>query len=65
LGCAGPPPNGALHNPELFAEYVALEREVGYTVHPGKTLEQYAGFTVEQAFAQRRRLPVLNRTVAA
>ncbi len=64
LGSRNDARNGALHNPELFAEHVAQERRVGSTMHRGQTLEQYAGVTVEQAHANRRYLPVLKASAA-
>lgn len=57
--------NGAIHHPEVFAEYVEAERRTGSTVHQGKrggareTLEQFAGITVAEAREAHRRLPVL------
>jgi 3'-phosphoadenosine 5'-phosphosulfate sulfotransferase (PAPS reductase)/FAD synthetase len=49
--------NGALHNPELYAEYVALEQETGYTLHMSrKTLPEITGLTIEAAY----QLKVLN-----
>ena len=52
--------NGALHDPELFARFVAKERETGSTFHQSrKPLEVVAGITVAEARAQRRRLPVV------
>lgn len=36
--------NGALHNPELFARYVEMERRTGYTLHMSrKSLEEITG----------------------
>ncbi|GGN32379.1 phosphoadenosine phosphosulfate reductase domain-containing protein [Deinococcus daejeonensis] len=36
--------NGALHNPELYARYVELERRTGYTMHMSrKSLEELTG----------------------
>lgn len=55
--------NGALADPENFSQYVALERETGYTCHQSRRpLEEVAGLTVEEArrlHDQRRRLPVV------
>ena len=34
--------NGARHNPELFREYVAIERDSGFTFQNGKSLESLA-----------------------
>lgn len=63
LGSARDARNGALHNPELFARYVDLERRTGYTAHQSrKGLEEFAGLTVAEAFAQRRTLPVIQGT---
>jgi 3'-phosphoadenosine 5'-phosphosulfate sulfotransferase (PAPS reductase)/FAD synthetase len=60
LGSARDARVGALHNPELFAEYVALERTTGYTMHQSrKSLETLAGLSVAEAFAQRRHLPTV------
>lgn len=52
---------GAIHRPDLFRQYVELEKATGYTCHQSrKTLEEVAGLTVEQAFAEhKRRLPVI------
>lgn len=50
LGSANDARNGAIHNPELYAKYVEMERRTGYTVHQSrKTLEEITGLTVEQA----------------
>lgn len=60
MGSAADAWTGAVHNPELYAEYVALEERTGYTMHQSRaSLVQLTGLTVEQAFAQRRRLPVV------
>lgn len=58
LGSAGDARNGALHNPELFAEHVELEELTGFTMHRDKSLEDFAGITVADAFAGRRHLPI-------
>jgi len=66
LGSANDARNGAVHNPDLYAEYVALEERTGYTMHQSrKSLVQLTGLTVEGARAQRRALPVLASTEAA
>lgn len=59
LGSASDARNAALHNPELFEKYAALERITGSTLHPSKSLEATAGMTVAEAYAQRRTLPVV------
>ncbi|MFO0610650.1 MAG: phosphoadenosine phosphosulfate reductase family protein [Polyangiales bacterium] len=60
LGSARDARNAALHNPELFARYVEIEQRTGSTVHQSrKGLEEVAGLTVAQAYAQRRSLPVI------
>jgi hypothetical protein len=36
--------NGALHNPELYARYVEIERRTGYTMHQSRrSLEEITG----------------------
>jgi len=36
--------NGALHNPELYAKYVEIERRTGYTMHMSRrSLEEITG----------------------
>ena len=50
---------GAIHHPELYAQYVAAEQRTGYTMHMSrKSLPQITGLTVEQARAEHRRLPL-------
>ena len=59
LGSANDARNAALHNPELFARYVEVERRTGSTVHQSrKGLEVVAGLTVAEAHALRRTLPM-------
>jgi 3'-phosphoadenosine 5'-phosphosulfate sulfotransferase (PAPS reductase)/FAD synthetase len=49
---------GAIANPEVYAEYVGLEQETGYTMHVSrKSLPELTGLSIDQAF----RLHVLNR----
>ncbi|MCC3156458.1 phosphoadenosine phosphosulfate reductase family protein [Hymenobacter sp. 15J16-1T3B] len=49
--------NGALHNPELYARYVELEQQTGYTMHMSrKSLPELTGLSVRQA----RQLHALN-----
>lgn len=63
LACEGDVRNGALHNPEVFEELVLLEKETGYTMHQSRRpLEEVAGLTVTEAYAQRRHLPVLQES---
>ena len=60
LGSARDARNGAIHRPELFARYVALEEATGYTMHQSRVpLEALAGITVAEARAAHRLLPVL------
>lgn len=60
LACPSDVRNGALHSPEVFEELVGLERETGCTMHQSRRpLEEVAGLTVAEAYAQRRHLPVL------
>lgn len=42
LACKSDLVNGARHNPELFREYVAIERESGFTFQHGRSLESLA-----------------------
>jgi 3'-phosphoadenosine 5'-phosphosulfate sulfotransferase (PAPS reductase)/FAD synthetase len=42
LGCAEDLANGRRQRPELFQEYLALERETGWTLFPGQSLAQRA-----------------------
>lgn len=66
LGSARDARNGAIHRPELFARYVALEQATGYTMHQSRVpLEVLAGLTVDEARAAHRRLPVLEVSRAA
>jgi len=59
LGSARDARNAALHNPDLFARYVEVERRTGATVHQSRRpLEEVAGLTVAEARAQRRTLPI-------
>lgn len=56
--------NGAVHHPELFAQFVGIERRTGSTLHQSrKGLEEFAGITIAEARDAHRRLPVL-RAVA-
>lgn len=60
LGSRNDARNGAIHNPELFEEFVELERATGSTVHQSReSLEVFAGITVAEARAENRRLPVV------
>jgi len=60
LGSARDARNGAVHNPELFARYVEMERATGYTAHQSRrSLEEVAGLTVEEARTLHRLLPVV------
>jgi len=60
LGSANDARNGAVHHPELYAQYVAAEERTGYTMHQSrKSLPQITGLSVEQARAEHRRLPVI------
>lgn len=60
LACPGDVRNGALHSPEVFEELVGLEHETGCTMHQSRRpLEEVAGLTVAEAYAQRRHLPVI------
>jgi len=44
FGSAGDLRNGALHNPELYARYVEMERRTGYTLHMSrKALPEITG----------------------
>lgn len=66
LGSGRDARNGAIHRPELFARYVALEQATGYTMHQSLVpLEVLAGLTVDEARAAHRRLPVLEVSRAA
>ncbi len=52
--------NGAVHQPELFAQFVEVERRTGSTLHQSrKGLEAFAGLTVAEAREAHRHLPVL------
>ena len=42
--------NGAAHRPDLYAEVVEMERRMGHTMFPGKSLEERNGLTVAEAF---------------
>lgn len=42
--------NGAAHRPELYAELVEMEKRMGHTMFPGKTLEERNDLTVAQAY---------------
>lgn len=56
LGSARDARNGAIHHPELFARYVAMEERTGYTAHQSrKSLPVLTGLTVAEAFAARDR----------
>jgi 3'-phosphoadenosine 5'-phosphosulfate sulfotransferase (PAPS reductase)/FAD synthetase len=60
LGSAADARTAALHNPDLFARYVEIERRTGSTVHQSRrSLEEVAGLTVAEAYVQRRHLPVI------
>lgn len=39
-------------NPELFAQYVKAEKDLGYTMFAKQDLESFAGITVGEAFGQ-------------
>lgn len=56
--------NAAIHNPELFARYVEMERRTGYSMSPTrKPLEQVAGITVAEARALHEKLPAVRRAM--
>lgn len=60
MACAGDIRNGAIEDPENFAELVGLEASTGYTMHQSRRpLEEVAGITVAEARALRRSLPVI------
>lgn len=40
--------HGARKNPKLFAKYIAMEKETGYSVFHKETLEQRAGLTLDE-----------------
>ena len=50
LACGGDVRNGAIEDPDNFAELVALEALTGNTMHQSrKALEEVAGLTVAEA----------------
>ena len=53
LGCASDLANGRRHRPELYEEYVALERETGWTMFAGHSLKDRTDGT--KAPKRRRR----------
>lgn len=56
-GSAGDLRNAALHSPQVYAKYVALEQSTGYTMHMSrKSLPELTGLSVKQA----HQLHVLN-----
>ena len=40
MGCDGDLRNGARQRPELYQEYLALEKEIGWTMFNGKSLRE-------------------------
>ncbi len=49
--------NGAIHHPDLYARYVALEERTGYTAHQSReSLVQLTGLTVEDAYRSHESL---------
>ena len=55
FGCAGDLANGRRHRPELYAEYVALQDETGWTMFPGQSLQERCdqGDAVEERRSRR------------
>lgn len=47
MACDGDLKNGAKHNPEIYAEYVAAERHTGYAMFHSGTLEDKIGIDPE------------------
>lgn len=64
MGSANDARHGAIQRPELFEQYVEIEKRTGYTCHQSReTLEEITGLTVEQAYEEnRRRLPLVRAT---
>jgi 3'-phosphoadenosine 5'-phosphosulfate sulfotransferase (PAPS reductase)/FAD synthetase len=57
LGSGRDARNGAVHHPDLFAQYVELEKRTGYTAHQSrKGIEEVAGLTVAEAYVEHGRL---------
>jgi len=49
MGCRSDLRNGALHNPNIYRKYAALEVRSGYTFHPSrKTLPEMTGVRLEK-----------------
>lgn len=49
--------NGAIRNPDLYAQYVDLERRTGYTAHQSrKSMVELTGLSTEQAAAENLRI---------
>lgn len=51
--------NAAEHDPDLYAEFLAVEGETGWKFQNGKSLQDLVGLTVEEARARKRSLPVI------
>lgn len=51
--------NGAENDPDLYAEFLDLERETGWNFQKGRSLKKIVGLTVEEARARKRPLPVI------
>lgn len=61
LACDGDVRNGAIEDPDNFAQLVSLEASTGYTMHQSRRpLEEVAGITVAEARALRRSLPMVS-----
>ena len=48
MGCKSDLNHGARQRPELFEQYVKLEKKTGYTLFPKQSLEEKAGITVNE-----------------
>lgn len=57
FGAPGDLRNGAIHNPGVYAQYVALEQRTGYTMHQSRrSLVELTGLTVDQAHTEHAAL---------